>query len=137
MGKNLNGFNAERSTTYRQEFFKHNKGFLKGKLYHCSYCGKLCKAKNITVDHLIPIRKAQKKKFWRFWLKRKGITDVNDVRNLVPACKRCNSRKGSKTNLGWLLLGTLGKHYIFFAIRNAAFLALVGCFAVQYIQGGR
>ena len=66
---------------YREEFFKANKGtklFLKkGRWYKCVACGKWFEKANITVDHRIP--------------KRNGGTD--DLWNLQPMCKSCNSRK--------------------------------------------
>ena len=66
---------------YREEFFKHNKGmkipFKKGTYYRCVGCGQMFTKSQITVDHIIP--------------KRKGGTD--DIWNLQPMCKHCNSSK--------------------------------------------
>lgn len=47
----------------------------------CAYCGKVLEAINQTVDHIIPYTRG-------------GGDDVN---NLFPACKSCNSEKGVKT----------------------------------------
>ena len=44
----------------------------------CAYCGE---SKPLTRDHKIPITR--------------GGTD--DITNIVPACMRCNSRKGTRT----------------------------------------
>ena len=50
----------------------------------CSYCSTKCE----TVDHVIPLIRG----------------GSNFVGNLVPACRRCNSSKGSKLLIEW-------KHY--------------------------
>lgn len=48
------------------------------------------------------------------WLRLLRIEDVNDVRNLAPACRRCNTKKGrQRRNLGaarhsWQVRGILG-----------------------------
>lgn len=103
-----------RSTNYRNKYFQVHKGFL-GKYYQCAYCGKIKTKKGITVDHLIPVDKVikgkRRDKYIRK-LKKKGITDVNDVRNLVPACMKCNQKKSAQTGI-WVLRGTLGKHPIY------------------------
>ena len=54
------------------------------KLYKsdCFYCGT---SENITLDHVIPLSRGGK----------------HSVGNIVPACGRCNSSKGSKTIIEW------------------------------------
>lgn len=93
-----------RGSSCRYDFIRKNPGF--HGYYLCRYCGKPLSKDRMTVDHRIPVRKAEKS-----WLYRKLLNHypygVNDVRNLVPACKRCNGRKGSKTGI-WLLLGYTG-----------------------------
>ena len=49
----------------------------------CFYCGE---DKPLTVDHKVP-------------LSRDG---TNDITNILPACKSCNTRKGSKTACEYL-----------------------------------
>ncbi len=46
--------------------------------YRCAYCGR--KGKLLTQDHIIAVSKG-------------GVTEIG---NIVPACKSCNSSKGSK-----------------------------------------
>ena len=66
---------------YREEYLKHNPGtklpFRQGVYYRCVGCGRWFTKSDITIDHRIP--------------KRKGGTD--DVWNLQPMCKSCNSSK--------------------------------------------
>ena len=45
-----------RSSDYRTQFFKHNKGYKHdGKTYHCAYCGKKIKKDELEVDHVVAI----------------------------------------------------------------------------------
>lgn len=90
---------------YREEFFKHNKGtrlpMRRGVWYRCVHCGGWFNKSNITVDHIIA--------------KRLGGTD--DIWNLQPMCKSCNSSKGKNSNtteIGYAMIratvhGDLGK----------------------------
>ena len=109
--------NYERNNTYRRDFFRKNKGAFKTKTYFCSYCGAILTTKTLTVDHLMPIAKVKDKKGFSNNVKMIGcrtllkiclINDVNSVKNLVSACKRCNSKKSSKVRL-WYIRGMLGR----------------------------
>lgn len=125
-------FNNERSANYRCNFFKANKG-LRGhrKHYHCSYCGRIKKKDDITVDHLIPVNKVLKgchKRFWKMVLRLNGINDINDTRNLVPACRKCNSRKGANTGI-WIIRGLIGRHFGFWCIEKPVKWLLIVIFA--------
>ncbi|MGD9162595.1 MAG: HNH endonuclease [Desulfobacteraceae bacterium] len=51
----------------------------------CYYCGGNVGAKNLTMDHIVPLSRGGKSK--------KG--------NLVPACKECNSKKKYLLPLEW------------------------------------
>lgn len=66
---------------YREEFFKHNPGtklpLKRGIYYRCVSCGQWFTKSEITVDHKIA--------------KRLGGTD--DIWNLQPMCRSCNSSK--------------------------------------------
>lgn len=104
-----------RSGNYREMFFETHLGVCNSDYYFCSYCGHLRNKKHITVDHLISVDAAQKSRFAKWIFKRIGIQNVNDPKNLVPACLRCNQRKGKKTGF-WLIRGTIGRHRCFWFI---------------------
>jgi hypothetical protein len=108
----------ERSSSYRKAFFENNKG-----PYRCAYCGRRLKSNDIEVDHLIPVAKAKSKISVRTWLHICGIANVNDPRNLVAACEKCNRKKSDKMG-GWVLRGALGRHKIFWTIRNIVLIAI-------------
>lgn len=122
----------ERSNNYRKEFFKHNEPIL-GKYYVCAYCGKPCSSQKITVDHIMPIAKVRNRKgffnnikagMYRKILKLFTIDNINDKKNLVPACKRCNSKKGAKAGL-WLIKGLLGRHLTYWIVHWLFVLGLL------------
>jgi len=46
--------------------------------YRCFYCGKKCK--RLTKDHIVPVANG----------------GLNTIDNIVPACIKCNRRKGKK-----------------------------------------
>lgn len=73
---------------YREEYFKVHPGKKrfgrKGTYFKCVSCGKWFSKSNITIDHRIP--------------KRKGGTD--DVWNLQPMCRPCNSGKRERNSSG-------------------------------------
>jgi 5-methylcytosine-specific restriction endonuclease McrA len=51
----------------------------------CYYCGKQCTFKQLTMDHLVPLAR--------------GGRSTRD--NLVPSCKKCNTRKKVMLPLEW------------------------------------
>jgi 5-methylcytosine-specific restriction endonuclease McrA len=53
--------------------------------WKCFYCENSVSGKNRTVDHIVPIFKG-------------GITEY---KNLIPACRMCNGRKGTKDFMKW------------------------------------
>lgn len=101
-----------RNSTYRKTFFESHPGLFGRDFYFCSYCGKLLRKDRVTVDHLFAVRAVQKSRFLQWVLKKLRIGTVNDQRNLVPACSRCNEQKGTKTGL-WLIRGLIGCHPAF------------------------
>ena len=59
--------------------------------------------------------KAQKKTSARMMLAVKRCGSVNDIRNLAPACRDCNSKKSDKMGL-WVVRGWLGKYKLYWII---------------------
>lgn len=53
----------------------------KKRMVRCYYCLEMKPVKDITIDHVVP----------------RSRGGGYDRRNLRPACKQCNERKGSKT----------------------------------------
>ena len=115
--------NYERSTDYRRQFLKHNKGIFGGGNFFCSYCGRLLTPKRMTVDHLIPINKVKRRGLARFFMKIRGIKNINDVNNLIPSCSHCNSRKSDKIGL-WIIKGDIGKHNWYWIVKRSVVLAI-------------
>ena len=114
-----------RSGSYRGVFFTHEKGDRgNGKVYHCAYCGRRLKRKNVTVDHVIPVSAAQKTRAGRVAMAFWGINNVNDPANMVAACERCNSRKADSGGL-WILRGFIGRSVWFWRILRLAVLLLI------------
>ena len=63
----------ERSTTYRANFFKSNKGiFGGGKYYFCAYCGRVLSKRKVAVDHIIPVALANSSLRYRRMLTEKN-----------------------------------------------------------------
>lgn len=48
--------------------------------WHCQICGKVLTKETVTIDHIIPVSKG----------------GTNDIENLQPMCRSCNSRKGNR-----------------------------------------
>ena len=105
-----------RSSDYRKDFFKTAKPAIAAK-YRCAYCGRVFTYQQITVDHIIPVNQMQYSVKARKLAKRFGIENVNDVKNLVAACRSCNSRKSIKMGM-WVYRGFLGKSERLWKIRK-------------------
>ena len=128
----LNVDSMERSTTYRANFFKSDKGiFGGGKYYFCAYCGRILTKSKATVDHIIPIALANRSPRHKRMLTIRGIKTVNDVRNLTASCLKCNSRKGSNGGL-WIVRGYFGKSWIRVMLKEIILL-LIGGIALYYL----
>lgn len=101
-----------RSDSYRRDFLKANPRPLRG--YRCRYCHRHLSERQMTVDHIYPVYLAKTGKgLWMMHLAM--IFDVNDVRNLAPACARCNAKKGRKAGL-WVMRGILGKYRLYWVL---------------------
>lgn len=99
-----------RSPDYRKVFFETYKG-----PYQCRYCGRRLNRNAVTVDHIVPVAQVKKSPRARALLTIRGIDNVNDPRNLAPACPRCNYRKKDKMGL-WVVRGILGKYRWFWPL---------------------
>lgn len=108
----------ERSSNYRSEFFEHNRG-----PHRCAYCGRFVSSKNLEVDHLIPVAKAKNSTNVRFVLQMCGIKNVNDWKNLVASCKKCNRSKSDKMGF-WVVKGFFGRHKSFWYVRDIVVVAI-------------
>lgn len=115
-----------RDNTYRQRFFSANPPKIRGK-YQCVYCGRLMDKEHTTVDHVIPVFQAQTSPYVQRLMQLMGITDVNELDNLVPACSSCNTRKGSDYSLMWTIRARLGSRPAFWGILyGGGALAVIG-----------
>lgn len=130
----LNGEFSERSTGYRKTFFENNEPFIKNR-YFCAYCGRLIRKDKVTVDHLYPVGAAKRNINLQRRLKRNGYETINDVKNLVPACKRCNSSKGKKMGI-WILRGRVGRHPCIWVIRHGIRAAVLISLIYYVIKNG-
>ena len=101
-----------RSSNYRQAFFSKNKA----RRYHCAYCGRRLKEEDVEVDHLIPVGAVKNKFLPRILLRLSGVSDVNDEKNLVASCRKCNRKKSDKLGV-WLFRGMIGRHKTIWVIR--------------------
>lgn len=100
-------FKCTRSNNYRNKYFSKHKPVFRN-LYFCSYCGRIRTRRYITIDHLYPISKAQKSATLRWKLRFRGYKSINDVRNLVPACRTCNEIKSDNVSIIWIIAGRIG-----------------------------
>lgn len=91
----IGGDYGKRGTDYRRKYFEKNKPVF-GKYYLCTYCGRPVKRSKVTIDHIYPVNEVAHNLKLQKKLTRIGYQDVNDVRNLVPACETCNKRKSAK-----------------------------------------
>lgn len=96
-----------RSSKYRSVYF--NAYPSKSGVYRCVYCGKRLSRDKITIDHIVPIKKVQKSKFYRELLNTFKIDGVNDPKNLAPSCEKCNKKKAGSFSLRYYILAKSGK----------------------------
>lgn len=56
----------------------------------CMKCGKLESEIELTADHIIPIKR------WKIWRRKNNVDyKCNDIQNIQPLCRSCNSSKSS------------------------------------------
>lgn len=60
----------------------------------CTYCGVALNAKNLTLDHVVPLE----------------VGGVHGVSNLVPACRACNASKSRRPVDEWLVERSNARH---------------------------
>lgn len=106
----------ERGSSYRRTFFNTYDSI--NDHYFCAYCGKFIPKEQITVDHIVPVAFAKTNIRRQHLLKRVGINNINDAKNLTPSCCSCNSRKGTKT-VGWISRGMWGRNKWFWYLSHS------------------
>lgn len=119
----------KRSSNYRQIFFENNQG-----PYRCRYCNRRLKKEYLQVDHLVPVDKVEKTEIAKLLLKLRGIEDVNNIRNLVPSCGKCNRAKGN--NMGWWYLrGIFGQYKWYWVGQKilAVILIIISMYLILFV----
>lgn len=119
-----------RSRNYRNEFFAKNKT-VSGR-YRCAYCGRKLAREKITIDHIFPVHCMEEYPAVRRRAALFGIRGSNDLKNLVPACRRCNLRKGPQMGW-WIIKGFLGRTWWYWPVRKLLRLTVI--LAVAYLCG--
>ena len=122
-----------RSGDYRKKFFDKNRPIFKD-YYICAYCGRFLKKKDVTVDHIISIRKAQKSKILQFILRLVKINDINDEKNLTASCETCNKKKGQKLSLSYVLRGILGRKSWYWIIYYIVIIVVLVIVILQIVN---
>ena len=78
------------------------------------------------IKRVLPVAKVKKNKnHARLLLKLKGIEDVNDLKNLVASCDKCNSTKRDKMGV-WLIKAWIGKYDFYWKIKPIVTLIFWG-----------
>ncbi len=110
----------QKSYDYRKDFLENNPG-----PYRCRYCNRWLKTEYMQVDHIIPASKAQKDSNLQIWLWLNKCESVNDLKNLVPSCNKCNQQKGRKIGL-WPLRAYLGQFKAYWKIKKTISVVIIG-----------
>lgn len=58
------------------------------------------------------------------------MESINDLRNLVAACSRCNSKKSAKMGI-WIIRGKIGRHQHLWIFRHIVRIAVIS-FLIWY-----
>ena len=121
--------NWGRSGGYRKKYFEKHPA----EEYRCVYCGRVIPKDSITIDHIVPVSLAQRSRIARWWLKKRNFESINDERNLVPSCWRCNKTKGKSVSVIWALRARLGQSSVWWvfarAVQIGAIFALIWALA--------
>ena len=86
----------------RNKLSKHTRESVYRKFnYRCAYCG--CTNSKLQVDHIVPVAFAHhldndylKQKYVPEFLHHLTSDRINDIDNLIPACRSCNLFKGAQ-----------------------------------------
>lgn len=124
---------GNRGGSYRNIFFRSSRPFV-GDIYFCAYCGRPVRKKNLTVDHIVPVGRVKKSATLQKRLKRRGITSVNDIRNLAPSCMACNHKKSDRMGL-WVIRGRIGKNQYIWMVRHVIRLSIVISIGIVFYNG--
>lgn len=119
---------GNRNNSCRRIFFSNYKPQVLGRYYICAYCGKLRTKDNITVDHVYSIGASAESVSYQNKLRRRGIENINDPKNLVAACKKCNAKKRTDGGI-WVLRAKLGRYksiwYLRWFLRMAILVVII------------
>ena len=126
---------TKRSNSYRDNFFDNNSPIDKRGRYRCVYCGRKLKQSKVSVDHLVSVYRSQISQQSRNMLRKMDCESVNDVKNLVPACRHCNSSKGYWL-YPWLWMAKIGKCEKFWKIKNVIIYGSIAYCVVYAILSG-
>ena len=115
----------EKSNDYKDKFFADFKPQYKN-AYFCAYCGRIINKSAVEISHLYPPSEIKRNVNLKFRLMKRNIFNADDIKNLVPACKKCFRKKGNKTGM-WVIKGKLGRHGGLWPVRHFmnTFLSLV------------
>lgn len=107
--------NLNRSSTYRKKLiqsWKEEHGS-----FWCVYCGRSLSESEMEVEHIISIASVHKNKRLRKAVS-KYSDGVNDTKNLVPSCRRCNRKlKGASSSVFWRFRARLGRRKEYWMFR--------------------
>lgn len=109
-----------RSTTYRKRFLETYAGYPD---FHCSHCHQKLRTdvpaddpRYLTVDHIISVGSVNGNPdavlYRKVNFKQAGLTDINDIKNLIPKCRACNEKKGARESMGVEIYGFNYRRYL-------------------------
>lgn len=124
---------AARGNSYRRKFFDTYRPAI-GNWYLCAYCGKPVRKDKLTIDHLYPVGQIKRSAKLQKKLMKMGYESVNDPRNLVPSCDKCNHKKAAKMGI-WVIKGKIGRYFLVWMIRYAVRVFVIGCIFMFFYTG--